>query len=284
MAKAVDYEIYAIKYAERSSTRARNFHNGDAHDGPMPMDYFVWALKGGDRTILVDCGFNQETASALGRTLVRDPVDSLRLIGVDAQTVEDVIITHLHYDHAGCVDRFERAKLHLQERELQFVVSRYMKYPAVGRPFLRQDIRNVVDLNFDGRVVQHNGVTEIAPGVTIHLAAGHTPGMQFVRVRTKRGWVVLASDVAHYYENFQAARPFPNPASLPQAFEAMELARLAADSDDHIVPGHDPMVLQRYPAADKGLEGIAVRLDLEPVGVDTSLSNSQYRKADRSYT
>ena len=45
--------------------------------------------------------------------------------------------------------------------------------------------------------------------MTIHRIGGHTAGLQCVRVHTKRGWVVLASDTSHYYEHFEKGRVFP---------------------------------------------------------------------------
>ena len=89
-------------------------------------------------------------------------------------------------------------------------------------------------------------------------------GLQFVRVLTKRGWVVLASDVTHFYENLERRMPFPviyNLADMVRGFDALEAQ---AETPGHIVPGHDPLVLERYPAPDPRLEGIAVRLDVTP--------------------
>ncbi len=88
--------------------------------------------------------------------------------------------------------------------------------------------------------------------------------MQFVRVNTARGVVVLASDASHYYENIEANRPFPICVDVAATLDSYELVRAAAPSPAHIVPGHDPLVMQRYPAPSPELEGIAVRLDVMP--------------------
>ena len=39
------YEVYAIKYAHHARRAAENFIGGDPHDGPMPLDYFVWLIR-----------------------------------------------------------------------------------------------------------------------------------------------------------------------------------------------------------------------------------------------
>jgi glyoxylase-like metal-dependent hydrolase (beta-lactamase superfamily II) len=88
--------------------------------------------------------------------------------------------------------------------------------------------------------------------------------MQFVRVHTGRGWVVLASDVSHYYENMEAGRPFTAAFHIGDMLDAYDALHAAAPSPQHVVPGHDPLVMRRYPAPSPALEGLAVRLDVPP--------------------
>ena len=118
---------------------------------------------------------------------------------------------------------------------------------------------------FDGRLQFHGGTDELAPGLSVHLIGGHTMGLQAVRVWTQRGWVVLASDASHLYANMEQERPFPILYNLGDMLEGYKTLRRLASSRQHIVPGHDPLVLQRYPVPKRGLEGIAVRLDVEPI-------------------
>jgi glyoxylase-like metal-dependent hydrolase (beta-lactamase superfamily II) len=102
--------------------------------------------------------------------------------------------------------------------------------------------------------------------VTVHMLGGHSKGIQCVRVETPRGPVVLASDTAHFYENLEQNRPFLITHDVEKTLRGYDRLRALAPSPDHIVPGHDPLVLQRYPAADACLDGIACRLDLAPAG------------------
>jgi len=117
---------------------------------------------------------------------------------------------------------------------------------------------------YRGRVVFHDGDEELAPGLSVHHIGGHTMGLQVVRVRTRRGWVVLASDAAHLYANIEEMRPFPIAYHVGEMVEGYRRLRALADSPRHIIPGHDPLVLRRYPPAEPALEGIAARLDAEP--------------------
>jgi glyoxylase-like metal-dependent hydrolase (beta-lactamase superfamily II) len=258
------YEVFAIRYATRQARRAEHFIGGDPHDGPMPMDYFVWVAKNADRAVVIDIGFTAESGGKRGRTLTRDPIDSLTLVGVDAANVRDVILTHMHYDHVGNFHKFPHACFHLQEPEIQYAVGRYMRHKQLAKSFEPDDVCGVVRLNFDGRVVYYNGPADIAPGISVVPTGGHSAGLQFVKVNTARGIVVLASDVTHYYEHMETGRPFTTALHIGDMLEAFDTLRAHAPSPQHIVPGHDPEVMRRYPPPRPELEGIVVRLDVAP--------------------
>src|SRR4249919_1583768 len=92
----------------------------------MPLDYYVWVIKTAERTIVVDTGFDAVAAAGRGRTLIRPVEAGLAAIGVDTREVLDVVITHMHYDHAGNVALFPRARFHLQDAEMAFCTGRSM--------------------------------------------------------------------------------------------------------------------------------------------------------------
>jgi glyoxylase-like metal-dependent hydrolase (beta-lactamase superfamily II) len=259
------YALYAIRYATRPARRPDHFIGGDAHDAPMPMDYFTWVAIGDDRTVVIDTGFDAAMAHKRKREFLRCPVEALRLLGVDPETVEDVVLTHLHYDHVGNFSRFPRARFHLQEPELAYATGRYMRYPAMSHAYEVEEVCGIVRLNFGGRVVFHNGDADLAPGIGLHLAGGHTAGLQFVTVQTARGRVALASDAAHFYENIDAGRPFPVAFHVGMMHEAYDKLRAQAPPS-HIIPGHDPKVMTLYPPPSAELAGQIVRLDVEPAG------------------
>jgi glyoxylase-like metal-dependent hydrolase (beta-lactamase superfamily II) len=259
------YEVYALRYAHHARRAGENFLGGDLHDGPMPMDYFVWLVRDDTRSFVVDTGFNEETAKRRGRELLRCPAAGLKLLGVDASRVQEVIVTHLHYDHVGNFDLFPAARFHLQDKEMFFATGRHMAEPAQSGAY---DVENVVGMVreiYKGRVQFHDGDAEIAPGVSVHHIGGHTLGLQAVRVQTARGYVVLASDASHYYANMNEKRPFPIVYDVPEMIAGWERVRSLASSDGHVIPGHDPEVMRRFPPASPELAGIAVRLDAEPL-------------------
>jgi len=259
------YEVFAIKYAERNARRLEHFIGGDPHDGNMPMDYFIWLIRNEERVIVVDTGFDAAMAAKRKRTHLRNPRDGLALLGVSPEEVREIVITHLHYDHVGTFFDFPNAKFHLQDEEMEFVTGRHMRQPFFRRTFEVEEVVGMVRMVFKERVTFHRGEAEIAPGVSVHHIGGHTQGLQSVRVHTRRSWVVLASDASHYYEHMEQGRCFPLVFDLAEVLEGYDTLRRLAASPKHIIPGHDPLVLKRYPPVSKELAGIAVRLDVDPV-------------------
>ena len=183
------YEIYALRYATMSPrTPHLNFLIPDPHDTTaQDLDYFVWLIRGHGREILVDTGFNAEEAKARSRKLNLNPVDALEAFGVKADSIKDVIVTHLHYDHAGNLDRFPGARFHLQDREMSYATGRCMCNGLIRHPFSVEHVTQMVRHVYGERVTFHNGDGEIAPGVTVHRVGGHSDGLQVVRVETARG-------------------------------------------------------------------------------------------------
>jgi len=260
------YEVHAIKYAHHPRTVRENFIGGDLHDtSPMPLDYFVWLIRGRARSFLLDTGYGPEVAARRNRPILRSPADGLAMLGVDAASIQDVIVSHMHYDHAGNHAMFPAARYHIQDREMAFCTGRCMCHPQLRSTFEATDVTAMVTRVFEGRACFHDGSADLVPGVSVHHVGGHSLGLQVMRVRTRRGFVVLASDATHFYAHMEQGRVFPITADVPGVLEGYATLRRLATSEDHIIPGHDPLVMARYPASAPGLEGIAARLDADPL-------------------
>ncbi len=195
-----------------------------------------------------------DAAAARGRTLIRPVGEGLGALGVDPRAVLDVVITHLHYDHAGNLDLFPRARFHVQDAEMAYCTGRAMTHRQQAATFDVENVVTMVRRVYEERVVFHAGDATVCPGVTLHHLPGHTPGLQAVRVDTGRGPVVLASDASHFWANLEREIPFPIVADVPAYLESLRTLRRLAASIDHIIPGHDPQVLARFPA-EAGMAG-----------------------------
>ena len=259
------YEVYAVRYAHNpAARRPHNFVGGDPHAAPMPLDYFVWAIKGNGRTLILDTGFDAAMSAKRGRDFIRSPGEGLKTIGIDPDTVEDVIISHMHYDHCGNYDMFPRARYHVQDIEMAYCTGRCMCHDALRVPFEEEDVVAMVRKVFAGRVTFHDGDAEVAPGISVHHVGGHSKGLQFVRVWTRRGWLVLASDASHFYANMNEGRAFAIVHNHEATLEGYNRMFALASNRSAVIPGHDPLVREQYPAAAAGLDGEVLRLDADP--------------------
>ena len=259
------WEVYAIKYADRNArTRADSFIFDDNHDAPHAMDYFMWLIRGQGRVILVDTGYDADEAAARDRPIRLDPAEALRPFGLAPEDVTEIIVTHLHYDHAGGLHLFPNAQLHLQAAEMAYATGPCMCHDTLRMPFTAGHVCEAIKRLYSGKVTFHEGAAEIADGVTVHCIGGHSRGLQAVRVRTQAGWMVLASDAAHFYENFAAQKPFPIVVDLQDMLDGFATLRRLASSPQLIVPGHDPLVRAHF---DTVLAPHIHRLDVGPASV-----------------
>jgi glyoxylase-like metal-dependent hydrolase (beta-lactamase superfamily II) len=257
------YAVYAIRYATMSPrTPHLNFLLPDPHEtAAQDLDYFVWLIRGsGGRDILVDTGFNAVEAQARSRKLTFNPVEALARFGVLADDIRDVVVTHLHYDHAGNLDLFPNARFHLQDREMSYATGRCMCHGLLRHPFSVEHVTLMVRHVFSERVTFHSGDGEVAPGVTLHRVGGHSDGLQVVRVETARGPVVLASDASHYYANMHRRSPFPILYNLGDMFEGWNTLERLAGHPDRVIPGHDPIVTEIYPRASDKVDAYSLHL------------------------
>ncbi len=246
------YRIYAVRYAHRKCTTSECFY-GDYRGAPMAMDYFVWALTNGSETVVVDLGFTESVGTRRGRQFLRSPEKGLAEIGVDVRSVKHVIVSHFHYDHVGNYALFPNATFYVQDSEMAFYTGRNASLGAFRHSIEVDDLCAMIRLNYEGRLSFVDGAREIVPGVSVHHVGGHTAGMQIVSVAHARGQAVVASDASHYYRNFEERIPFNTLHDLPRIYGAFDKIRSLASSPDLVLPGHDPLVLDRLKKVGDGI-------------------------------
>lgn len=256
------YEVIVVRHGTREARRSEVFLNYGQYgepDGPFVVDYYLWILRSRSTTILVDTGFARGPAEARGRTVLVEPAEVYRQLGVETDEPYPVVITHAHYDHIGNVGLFPRSTVVISGAELDFWTS-----PVAGKPLIAHftesdEVTALVRAEEEGRLRRFSGSTEIAPGVVVTEVGGHTPGQSMVTVPTTEGVVLLTSDAVHFTEELDRDMPFISVTDLPALYQGLQLVRdlVGEGAVDHVLTGHDAAVLDRLEPYRPELSGTA---------------------------
>jgi len=248
---ASEYRLYAIHYASSNLDRPLE-HNFmapvDLHDLPMPLEFFVWVAIGAGRIILIDTGAEQHICETRGHNYLRCPTEGLAALGYTPDDVTDVVVTHMHWDHLGNLAKFPNARIYVHKNEMSHATGCAMCHAHLRRPYDVSQVCSLIVALYGGRVSFTEATANIAPGIRVHHVGGHTPGLQVVQVQTRRGRVVVASDGLHYFANSILSNPFPVIINVKDYLDGLSLIETLADSPDHVIPGHDPLVRMMYPS------------------------------------
>lgn len=245
------YEVTIARYGTRVGRRSEVYLNHQLYhedDAPIGMDYFVWVVRGGGRTIVVDTGYSVSGGERRARTMLQDPPALFESLGVLPADAPTVVVTHAHYDHIGNLDHFGSSRIVIAQAELDFWASRHAQRVQFHHSVEDVELAVLFRAVEEGRVDAFDESVEVAPGVDVLRLGGHTPGQSVVRVPTRDGVVLLASDAVHYYEEYERDMPFSSVAELVTMYEGFDRIRAMLDSGevDHLVSGHDPATLDRF--------------------------------------
>jgi glyoxylase-like metal-dependent hydrolase (beta-lactamase superfamily II) len=256
---APTYDVWAVRYATIAGFPTRGLIAGADSTQKTDIAMMVWLAKGGGRTVLMDAGFYRD--KFVQRWKPQDfvkPSDALAPLGVKPEDVTDVIISHIHWDHADGADLFPKATIWLQQEEWDYYISPTGAAARGARNAADvDDVTMLRDLDRQGRVkkIAGDGV-EIIPGIRVYTGGKHTYASEYATVPTERGTVVLASDNAYLYENLERHRPIAQTLdSLSNLAAADRMKKLASDPR-LIVPGHDPQIFVRFPKPGNGIAKI----------------------------
>lgn len=243
------WTVIAARYGTLETTLGDAYYRWSAYgepDGPARLDYYFWVLRNDGETILVDTGFDPDAGRRRGRTVLIEPTEAMARLGVTPDTVSRVVITHLHYDHTGNLAAFPDAELLVPALELDFWLGPMGQRGQFAHHVEEADLDVLRDAVVGGRVRSLAGGEEIADGVGVIHLGGHSPG----QIAVTAPGVILASDAVHFYDELDRERPFAVIADLAEMYEAYDTVREVAGDAAHIVPGHDPAVMDRYPRID----------------------------------
>jgi glyoxylase-like metal-dependent hydrolase (beta-lactamase superfamily II) len=250
------YQVYALKYAERDTTKSQFFFR-EASGDPLTLHFYVWVILGGPHPVVLDTGFSAEDAKRREARNYVSPAEMLRRVGVKAEEAPLVLISHLHWDHWDGYQLFPGATFWVQQEEMAFWTAFAGQYANYRQFAEAEALADLVRLNYKGKVRLVQGEVGVLPGISAHWIGGHTAGLQVVSVETARGPVVLTSDASHFYRNIERRDPVQIITSLPQMLRGFDRIDELAGASRLVVTGHDPEVAKRFDQVEPGIIKIA---------------------------
>jgi glyoxylase-like metal-dependent hydrolase (beta-lactamase superfamily II) len=262
------FRAIAVRYAERATTLADAYYRWSSYgepDGPLGMSYYFWVLHpAGDRDappVVIDTGFEPARGERMGRRCVCPPDQALARLEVDPADVQRLVISHMHYDHIGNLDLFQRARISISETEFRF----WTQDPVADRPQFATHtdpagVRQLREAHAAGRVDFVGPGAEIVPGLVAVEVGGHAPGQLVFEVAGENGSLALAADAVHYEAELDRDRPFAIFSDLGGVYRGYDTIRSMMTAGATLVPGHDPLVMDRFPRVAGAAGEIAVCL------------------------
>lgn len=210
----------------------------------IPFNSYL--ILGGDEPVMVDAGardvadLSEQTGLEVTQTEDQSLEAQLGRHGVKPEDIGTVIITHMHHDHAGMVDKLTNAKIRIQRSELQYAAAPFFPQVLYDRVDVAMMVNDVYDrIDFD------EGDVEIAPNITALLTGGHAPGHQMVYVELDSGLAIITGDNI-YRKSTALEMNFP-PGLTHSIPDTMRAIKKIAREGKHILPMHDPVVHDEYP-------------------------------------
>jgi glyoxylase-like metal-dependent hydrolase (beta-lactamase superfamily II) len=249
-AEADTYEVYAVRFATLANFPVSSLVAGADRSRRMDIAMMVWVLKGGDgRIALVDSGFHRE--QYFRQFTVKDyikPSDALAPLGIAPDQVTDILVSHMHWDHAGGLDLFPSARIWIQKDEYDYYTGDAWQSARTHGGIDADDVLEIVRRNTQGKVSFVGGDDgTLLSGITFGVGGKHTWASQFVGVRTRAHTVVLASDNMYLYENLDSHLPIAQTLDAASNLRTQDRMRSMASEPRLLIPGHDPAVFARFP-------------------------------------
>jgi glyoxylase-like metal-dependent hydrolase (beta-lactamase superfamily II) len=253
------YEVYALSYGTYPNFPVSSLLAGADKDRKIDLQMMIWLVKGpGGKNILVDTGcYHENVVKGKGVKDLIKASDAVAKLGLSPADITDVIITHMHWDHADGMDLFPNAKIWIQKDEYVYYTGLAWQSEGKHGGIEPEDVLTLVRLNMNQKVHLVGGDNiEIIDGIKVYTGGRHTYGSQYVGVRTASGTVVIASDNMYLYENLEKHAPIAQTFDADSNLKAQDRMKQIASRPDLIVPGHDPAVFVRFPKPGNGVARI----------------------------
>ena len=245
------YEVYAVRFATLADFPVSSLVAGADRSRRMDIAMMIWVLKGADgRIAVVDSGFHRERYFT--QFSVKDyvkPSEALAPLGIKPEAVTDLLLTHMHWDHAGGIDLFPKARVWVQKEEYDYYTGEAWQSARSHGGIDADDVLEIVKRNTEGKVsfVRGDDGTSLS-GITFGIGGKHTFASQFVVVSARPECaVVIASDNMYLYENLDTHTPISQTLDAASNLRTQDRMKSLAGEPRLLVPGHDPAVFTRFP-------------------------------------
>lgn len=242
------WDVSAVRYATIREFPVAALVAGADTTRKLDIAMMVWLLRGNGRTVLVDAGFHHEKFVSQWKPAdFVTPAEAVAEAGVKPGSVTDIIISHIHWDHADGIDLFPNARIWIQKAEFEHYVG--PNGEPLDAPTITPEVAGVLAaMARAGKVNLVDGDDkEIIPGIRVYTGGKHTWESQYVGVKTRSGTVVIASDNMYLYENLEKRAPIAQTLDVVSNLKAQDRMRTIASHDELIVPGHDALVFVKFP-------------------------------------
>ncbi len=253
-----NYEVYALSYGTFPDFPVSALLAGADKTRKIDLQMMVWLIKGpGGKNILVDTGcYHDNVIKGKGIKNLIKASEAVAKLGLSPTDITDVIITHMHWDHADGMDLFANARIWIQKDEYVYYTGAAWQPDGKHGGIEPDDVITIVKLNTEHKVNLVDGEREIIDGIKVYTGGRHTFASQYVSVRTASGTVVIASDNMYLYENLEKHAPIAQTFDADSNLKAQDRMRQIASRPDLIVPGHDPAVFVKFPQPGNGVARI----------------------------
>jgi glyoxylase-like metal-dependent hydrolase (beta-lactamase superfamily II) len=255
-AAAASYDAFAIRFGILPAFSVAGLVAGADRARTLDIPVMVWLLEGSNgRQVLVDSGFyRQKFLDQWKPRDFRSPAGAVAAAGVAPEAITDIIISHAHWDHVDGVDLFPKATVWIQREEYRYYTGEAWQQRNTHGGIDGDDMQALLKINLEGRLRFVEGDDqEIIPGIRCYIGGKHTRESQFVSVKTGAGTAVFTSDNVYLYENLEKHVPIAATLDAASNLKAQDRVRTLASDPRLIVPGHDPLVFERFERVADGI-------------------------------
>jgi glyoxylase-like metal-dependent hydrolase (beta-lactamase superfamily II) len=252
--------VYALKFANA----ANPFPISDWVDkGPktdsVNIEFMIWLIKGSNgRNILLDAGFLNDMEDAKEFQIVNyhRPDSVLQKLGLHAEDITDIILSHPHWDHIDGISLFPKAQVWMQKEDYGYFTGGAWQKGGDHGGFNKRDVRMMMELNLQSRLTLVDGDDkEIIPGIKVYTGSRHTFNSQYVGITSGSRKIILASDNIWVYYSLNHLMPASIGGTMDPAgyVKAMQRMKTLVTDPKYIIPGHDAKIFKIFPSVAQGV-------------------------------